>query len=211
MHYSPPTLAVMEKPADTQFPIHDLLSRRWSPRAFAERSVEPEKIQRLFEAARWASSCFNEQPWGFIIALADQPVEHAKLLSCLVEGNQVWAKQAPLLIITLAKLNFDHHGQPNRHAMHDVGLAVGNLVVQATAMDLVVHQMAGILPDMIRTCYSLPSGYEPVTGIALGYPGDPRTLPTEIRERELASRSRKPLQEFVFSKTWGQAPDILKA
>ena len=199
----------MEKPADTQFPIHDLLSRRWSPRAFADRPVELEKIQRLFEAARWASSCFNEQPWVFIMASADQPAEHAKLLSCLVEGNQVWAKRAPLLMITLAKFHFDHNGQPNRHAMHDVGLAVGNLVVQATAMDLVVHQMAGILPDIIRTCYCLPTGYEPVTGMALGYPGDPKTLPTEIRERELASRSRKTLQEFVFSKTWGQTPDFL--
>jgi nitroreductase len=211
MDNSPPTLTAMEKPADTQFPIHDLLSRRWSPRAFAERPVEPEKIQCLLEAARWASSCFNEQPWAFIIASADQPAEHAKLLSCLVESNQVWASRAPVLMISVAKLHFEHNGQPNRHAMHDVGLAVGNLVVQATAMDLVVHQMAGILPDMIRTCYSLPSGYEPVTGIALGYPGDPKTLPTEIRERELAPRSRNHLKKFVFSKTWGQVPDILKA
>lgn len=199
----------MEKPADTHFPIHDLLSRRWSPRAFAERPVEPEKIQRVLEAARWAPSCFNEQPWVFIIATADQPAEHKKLLSCLVEGNQVWAKRAPLLIITVAKQLFDHNGQPNRHAFHDVGLAVGNLVVQATALDLVIHQMAGILPDTIRTSFSVPSGYEPVTGLAIGYSGDPQALPAEVRERENAPRSRKTLQEFVFSKTWGESPEFL--
>ncbi len=199
----------MEKPADTHFPIHDLLSRRWSPRAFAERPVEPEKIQRMLEAARWASSCFNEQPWVFIIATADHAAEHGKLLSCLVEGNQVWAKRAPLLMITVAKQHFDHNGQPNRHAFHDVGLAVGNLVVQATAMDLVVHQMAGILPEVILEGLSLPSGDEPVTGLAIGYPGDLNTLPEEIRERERAPRSRKAVQEFVFAETWGQNPEFL--
>ena len=200
----------MEKPADTQFPIHDLLSRRWSPRAFAERPVEPDKVQRLLEAARWASSCFNEQPWVFIIATAGQPAEHRKLLNCFVEGNQVWAKQAPLLMITVAKLHFDHNGQSNRHAFHDVGLAVGNLVVQATAMDLVVHQMAGILPEIIRECYTLPAGYDPVTGLAIGYQGDLQALPNELREREQASRSRKALPVFVFSETWGQNPKFLK-
>jgi nitroreductase len=199
----------MEKPANTQFPIHDFLSRRWSPRAFAERPVEPEKIQGVLEAARWASSCFNEQPWVFIIATADQPAEHKKLLGCLVEGNQVWAKRAPLLIITVAKQHFDHNGQPNRHAFHDVGLAVGNLVVQATAMDLFVHQMAGILPDTIRTSFSVPSGYEPVTGLAIGYSGDPKALPPEVRDQEHVARSRKTLQEFVFSKTWGEKPEFL--
>ena len=198
----------MEKPADTQIPIHDLIRRRWSPRAFAERPVELEKIQRLLEAARWASSCFNEQPWIFIVASASEPTEHKKLLSCLVEGNQVWAKQAPLLMITVAKLHFDHNGQSNQHAFHDVGLAVGNLVVQATAMDLVVHQMAGILSETIREEYSLPSGYEPVTGLAIGYQGDPSILPSDIQERERAPRSRKALHEFVFSGKWGRNPEF---
>jgi nitroreductase len=199
----------MEKSADTHFPIHELLARRWSPRAFAERPVEPEKIQRVLEAARWAPSCFNEQPWVFIMASAEQPADHGKLLSCLVEGNQVWARHAPLLMLTFAKLHFNHNGQPNRHAFHDVGLAVGNLVVQATAMDLVVHQMAGIFPETIRTYYSVPPEYEPLTGLALGYMGDPSTLPVEIREREEAPRSRHTLQEFVFSKRWGSTPEFL--
>ncbi len=198
----------MDKPADTQYPIHELLSRRWSPRAFAERSVEPAKIQSLLEAARWASSCFNEQPWVFLMATVDKTTEHSQLLSCLAEGNRVWAKRAPLLMMTLAKSNFDHNSKPNRHALHDVGLAVGNLVVQATAMDLVVHQMAGIHPETIRESFAVPSEYEPVTGLAIGYSGDPQTLPSDVREREQAPRSRKRLEEFVFTKTWGETPDI---
>ncbi|MEO6202085.1 MAG: nitroreductase family protein [Nitrospirales bacterium] len=199
----------MEKPADVQFHIHDLLRRRWSPRAFADQPVEREKIQSLLEAARWASSCFNEQPWVFILATIERPENHQKLLSCLVEGNQIWAKRAPLLLLTVAKLHFDHNGEVNRHAYHDVGLAVGNLVIQATAMDLSVHQMAGILPDTIRERYALPAGYEAVTGIAIGYQGDASTLPEALRERELAPRSRKPLREFVFSDTWGQSLECL--
>jgi nitroreductase len=200
---------MMDKTAYTEFPIHDLLSRRWSPRAFADQPVEQEKIQRLVEAARWASSSFNEQPWVFILATNDYPAEHQKLLHCLVEGNQKWAKRAPLLLLTIAKRYFDHNGQLNRHADHDLGLAVGNLVVQATAMDLVVHQMAGILPDKIREGYSLPPGYEAVTGIAIGYQGDENILPDPLRERELAPRSRKSLTEFVFSGTWGHFPEFL--
>lgn len=199
----------MEKPADIQFHIHELLSRRWSPRAFADQPVEREKIQSLLEAARWAPSSFNEQPWIFIIATSDHPGDHQKLISCLVEGNQVWAKRAPLLMLTVAKIHFDHNGQANLHAYHDVGLAVGNLVVQATAMDLAVHQMAGILPDNIRQCYSLPAGYEAVTGIAIGYQGDSTILPDSLREKELAPRSRKSLREFVFAGSWGHSPDFL--
>jgi nitroreductase len=199
----------MDKPADIQFHIHELLSRRWSPRAFADQPVEREKIQRLLEAARWASSCFNEQPWVFILATTEYPENHQKLLSCLLEGNQIWAKRAPLLLLTVAKLHFDHNGQVNRHAYHDVGLAVGNLVMQATAMDLAVHQMAGILPDTVREYYALPAGYEAVTGIAIGYQGDASTLPEPLRDRESAPRSRKPLREFVFSETWGRNPECL--
>ncbi|HNP29036.1 MAG: nitroreductase family protein [Nitrospira sp.] len=199
----------MEKPAEVQFHIHDLLRRRWSPRAFADQPVEREKIQKLLEAARWAPSCFNEQPWVFILATIENPENHQKLLSCLVEGNQIWAKRAPLLLLTVAKLHFDHNGQVNRHAYHDVGLAVGNLVMQATAMDLAVHQMAGILPDTIRERYALPTGYEAVTGIAIGYQGNVSTLPESLRERELAPRSRKSLREFVFSEIWGGTPECL--
>lgn len=199
----------MDKPAETQVPIHELLSRRWSPRAFAEQPVEREKIHSLMEAARWASSSFNEQPWVFILATQDHVSDHQKLLTCLVEGNRLWARRAPLLLLTVAKTYFAHNGRLNRHAYHDLGLAVGNLVVQATAMDLVVHQMAGIHPDKVRECYALPEGHEAVTGMAIGYQGDANDLPDPLRERELAPRSRRPFTEFVFSGTWGHFPEFL--
>ena len=202
---------VMEKPAETQYPIHDLLRRRWSPRAFSDRRVDPAIMRSLLEAARWAPSSYNEQPWSFIVATKDDPVEFGRLLSCLVEGNIQWAQHAPVLMVSVARLYFEDDGKPNRHAFHDVGLAVANLIVQATALGLVVHQMAGIFPDKIRELYGIPEGYEAVAGIALGYPGDPQSLPEELRKRELAPRERKPLTEFVFSGRWGRTSPLVSA
>ncbi|TLY33034.1 MAG: nitroreductase [Nitrospirae bacterium] len=199
----------MEKPAETQYPIHDLLRRRWSPRAFSDRRVDPAIMRSLLEAARWAPSSYNEQPWSFIVATKDDTAEFSRLLSCLVEGNIQWAQHAPVLMVSVARLSFEDDGKPNRHAFHDVGLAVANLIVQATALGLVVHQMAGILPDKIRELYGIPEGYEAVAGIALGYPGDPQSLPEGLRKRELAPRERKPLTEFVFSGSWGQTSPLV--
>jgi nitroreductase len=200
---------VMEKPAEAHYPIHDLLRRRWSPRAFSDRRVEPDTLRSLLEAARWAPSSYNEQPWSFIVATKDDPVEFDRLLSCLVEGNIQWAQRAPVLMAPVARLTFEDDGKPNRHAFHDVGLAVANLIVQATALGLVVHQMAGILPDRVRQLYGVPEQYEPVAGIALGYPGDPQSLPEGLRKRELAPRERKPLTEFVFSGRWGRISPLV--
>ena len=194
----------MEKPADTQYPIHELLQRRWSPRAFSARPVEPETLRSLWEAARLAPSSYNEQPWAFLIATKQDHTEYAKLLSCLMEGNVQWAQQAPVLMVSVAKLSFEENGKPNRHAFHDVGLAVANLVTQATVLGLAVHQMAGIYPDKVRELYGIPEKHEPVAGIVLGYPGDPESLPEGLRERELAPRERKPLAEFVFAGRWGR-------
>ncbi|MDA0737782.1 MAG: nitroreductase family protein [Nitrospirae bacterium] len=200
----------MEKPAETSCPIHDPIQQRWSPRSFSDRPVEKENLIRIFEAARWASSCFNEQPWQFIVATKGDPEEYERMLSCLVEGNQEWAKLAPVLILTVAKSTFDHNAKGNPHAWHDVGLAVGNLVIQATTLGLSLHQMAGILPDRIREVYGVPQGFEPVTALALGYAGDPTLLPDELCQREQAPRTRKPLSELVFSETWGQTASIVK-
>jgi nitroreductase len=200
----------MEKPAETSCPLHDPIQRRWSPRAFADRPVEKDSLKCLFEAARWASSCFNEQPWQFIVATKDAQKDYECMLSCLVEGNQAWAKLAPVLMLTVAKSTFEHNGKGNPHAWHDVGLAVGNLVIQATVLGLSLHQMAGILPDRIREVYGVPQGFEPVTALALGYAGDPTLLPDELRQREQAPRTRKPLTEVVFSGKWGQASSIVK-
>ena len=199
----------MQNPANPQVPIHSLLQERWSPRAFSQKMVEKDALQSLLEAARWASSCFNEQPWSFLVSTSQEKEEHGKMLSCLAEANQSWAKEAPVLMITIVKLAFAHNGTSNRHASHDVGLAVGNLVVQATALGLGVHQMAGIHPDVAKSLYHIPDTHEALTALALGYFGDPQSLPDALRERELAIRTRQPLSEFVFSGQWGQSSPIV--
>ena len=193
----------MEKPAQTQFPIHELLGKRWSPRAYDERPVEREKLQSLFEAARWAPSSNNEQPWRFVVAIKEDQTEYARLLACLVEGNRKWASRAPVLILSVASLNFEDDSKPNRHAFHDTGMAVENLVLQATALGLAAHQMAGFDVEKARADLKIPSGYEPVAMIAVGYPGDPASLPDRLRERELQPRSRQPISEWTFSGQWG--------
>ena len=195
----------IEKLAETRYPIHDLLKRRWSPRAFSDRHVEPEKLFSLFEAARWAPSCNNEQPWHFLVADKKDQKEFQRILDCLAEGNRVWAQHAPVLLISVARMKFTDSEDSNRHALHDVGLAVANLVMQATALDLAVHQMAGFDVERARQNFSIPAGFEPVTAIALGYPGDPDSLPERLRSRELAKRSRKPLTDFLYSGQWGQS------
>jgi nitroreductase len=199
----------MMKAASNDYPIHDLLKRRWSPRAFADRPVEPDKLRSLLEAARWAPSSFNEQPWVFLVGTRDRPEEYDRVLGCLVEFNQTWAKSAPVLMLTVAHLAFDLNGQPNRHAFHDVGLAMANLTMQATAEGLAVHQMAGIVPDKVRAAFGVPGGWEPVAAAAIGYFGDPDSLPEELRKRELAPSIRKPLRSFVFTGGWGKASPLL--
>src|SRR6266852_5236618 len=183
----------MEKPAPTDYPIEEILRRRWSRRAFSDRIVESEKLLSLFEAARWAPSSFNEQPWYFMVATKQEPEKHARLLSCLVEKNQQWARLAPVLMVSVAKLNFEKTGKPNRHAFHDVGLAVGNMIVQATALDLFVHKMAGFSPERVREIYGVPPNFEPVAAIAIGYAADIDALTEPFRQRELRERSRNPI------------------
>jgi len=201
---------MIEKAADTRVPIHDLLRRRWSPRAFADRSVEPEKLQSLFEAARWAPSSYNEQPWRFICCTKDHPADHERFLSILAEGNVPWARHAPVLILSVANTQFTHNGKPNRHALHDVGLAAENLVIQAVALGLVVHQMAGYDAAKARTVFGVPDDYEPAAAIAVGYQGDPDRLPQPLRDREAAPRTRKPLEEIVFGGRWAEPSVLVK-
>src|SRR6266568_5245105 len=194
----------MEKPAQTDYPIEEILRRRWSPRAFSDRMVESEKLQSLFEAARWAPSSFNEQPWSFIVATKQKLEAHARLLSCLVEKNQQWASLAPVLMVSVAKLKFEKTGKPNRHAFHDVGLAMGNMLVEATALGLFIHQMAGFSPEKVREIYGVPEGFEPVAAIAIGYGADPSAAPEAFRQQETAPRSRKSINSFVFEGKWGE-------
>ena len=198
------------RPASTSAPIHGIISHRWSPRAFASRPVEPEKLRSLLEAARWAASAYNAQPWSFIVATKDDPENFQRVLECFVEFNQSWARHAPVVALTAACLKFPHNGQPNRHAFHDVGQAAANLAVQAAEFGLQIHQMAGIDPEKARKTFGVPQDYDVVAGIALGYPGDPASLPDPLRERELAPRERKPLASFVYTGQWGNASPLVK-
>jgi nitroreductase len=200
---------MMEKPADTQYPIHELLKRRWSPRAFSDRRVEPDTLRSLLEAARWAPSSNNAQPWSLLVATKEDPGGFGGLVDCLMEGNIPWAQRAPVLMASVARMFFEDNGKPNRHAFHDVGQAVANLTVQATALGLVVHQMAGFHPEKVRELYGVPKEFEPVAMIALGYPGDPESLPERLKAREVAPRERKPLTEIVFAGRWGKTSSIV--
>jgi nitroreductase len=204
-------MAETKKPAPAGAPIHDLLVHRWSPRAFENKAVEPEKLRTVFEAARWAASSYNGQPWNFIIATKDDHKNFQRVLDSFVEFNQGWAKHAPVIGLSVAQLKFQHNGQPNRHAFHDVGQAATSLAVQATALGLQLHQMAGIDPEKAREIFNIPEGYEAVAGFALGYPGDASALPDQLRERERGPRERRPLSSFVFEGDWGKAAPFTKA
>ena len=193
----------MDKPADTRYPIHEHIAARWSPLAFARRPVETGKLHRIFEAARWAPSSFNEQPWGFIVGTRENEEAHRAIADCLVEGNRVWAEAAPVLMISVAKLTLDRNGKPNRHAYHDLGQAVAMMLVQATELGLVTHQMGGFDQDKARATLGIPDNYDPVAGIALGYPGDAEKLPPELQKREYAPRQRKGFEEFVWLGEFG--------
>ncbi len=199
----------IDKSAQTQYPIADLLRQRWSPLAFSDRMVEPEKLRSVLEAARWAASSFNEQPWSLIVATKENQAEFNCLLNCLAEGNQEWARNAPVLILSVAKLHFERNGKENRHAFHDVGAAAATLAIQATALGLFIHQMAGFDIPKARQVYSIAEGYEPVAAIALGYFGDPQTLSERLQQRESSPRTRKPLGEFVFSGSWNQTSPLV--
>jgi nitroreductase len=198
-----------KKPAPAVVPIHELIANRWSPRAFDSRAVEPEKLRAVFEAARWAASSYNAQPWYFIIGTRDDSENFKKVLDSFVEFNQSWAKNAPVVGLSVAGLKMPHDGSANRHAFHDVGQAATSLALEATALGLQIHQMAGIMPDKARETFGIPAGYEAVAGFAMGYPGDPASLPDPLRQREQGARERKPVSSFVFSGQWGQTAPLL--
>lgn len=200
----------MSMQAPTDVAINPLLAGRWSPYAFAERPVAPADLRALFEAVRWAPSSYNAQPWHYLLATRENPEEFARLLSCLVEPNQAWAKFAPVLALGISRLNFSHNDKPNRAALHDLGLASAQLLVEATARGLAVHQMIGILPDKARELYQVPEGFEILTGLAIGYAGDPKRLPEGMQDRDAVRRPRKPVREFLFSGKWGEVSPLAK-
>ncbi len=199
-----------EKRISTDYPIYAILAERWSPYAFKKRPILQTDLCSLFEAARWSASSYNEQPWSYMVATQEDPEHFQQLLSCLDEFNQSWAKDAPVLALGIASLKFTLNGKENRAAHHDLGAASGNIAVEATARGICVHQMIGILPEKARDLFKIPPDFEAWTAMAIGYPGDPTTLPDNFRERDLSVRQRKPLEQFVFGGKWG-APSSLVA
>lgn len=193
----------MVKRADPDWPIQDVLARRWSPYAFADRDVPVAELRSLFEAARWAPSSYNEQPWSYLVALRRDADAFERMLSCLVEFNRRWARHVPVLVLGVVRTRYETREGVNPAAEHDLGLAAGSLLVEATARGLMVHQMIGIEPERARAVFSIPDDWAPLTAIAIGYPGDPNTLPDALRERDLRPRTRKPQSAFVFAHRFG--------
>lgn len=182
---------------NTRYHIHDLIRMRWSPRAFTDRAVEQDKINSMFEAARWAPSSMNEQPWSFIYGTKDEGETFGQIVSCLNYRNQLWAREAPVLILTVAFKTLRRNGQVNRVALYDLGQAVMNLIVQATSMDLHVHQMGGFSQDTARQIFNIPENAEPVTVIAVGYHGDVNRLFDDFAATEYNPQVRRDISLFV--------------
>lgn len=174
--------------------IHELIKSRYSPRAFSDRSVPIETIRILMEAARWAASSRNEQPWRFVVAHREDDEEgFARMFDCLTPGNREWAHAAPVLVLSIASTHLARNGKPNRHARHDVGLAVSQMTFQAAAIGLMVHQMGGFDAERARTTFEIPEGFEPLTVIAVGYPG----------EEQRQSKPRRAQADTVFKTRFG--------
>lgn len=192
------------KKVDTDSPLLPAIAHRWSPRAFLDKPVPADVLKTLFEAARWAASCFNEQPWRYCVAQKSNPDEFEKLLAILVPKNQEWAKAAPVLFLSIARKTFTHNNTPNRHGMHDTGAASATLAIQAAALGLQLHQMAGYDADKARLVLKIPAEFEPCAAGALGYPGPAASLPETFQKGELAPRPRKALAELLFTSTFGE-------
>jgi nitroreductase len=194
----------MEKPANTTTEIHPVIKKRWSPRSFNENPVDQATLEKLFESARWAPSSFNEQPWRFIVGLkGDETFE--KIVDCLDKFNQNWARHAAVLAITVVKKTFSKNQKPNRVHKFDLGQSVAYITFQAYDLGLVMHQMAGLSLDKARLRFNIPQDYDPLTAFALGYQGPAARLPEDLRQSELAERSRRPLDELVFKNQFGNS------
>ncbi len=199
-----------DKPAHTRVPIDNLIARRWSGRAFDRNSpVSRVHLTALLEAARWAPSCNGDQPWRYIVwdRFTDGESWH-KAFECLSEGNRAWVKNAPLLLLATAHRIFDHNGKPNRWGQYDTGAASENLCLQAVALGLMAHQMGGFDAEKVRTTFHVPDQFDCMAMIAVGHPADPDILDSPYRERELAERARKPLEELFFEGAWQKTIDI---
>ncbi|MFT6394788.1 MAG: nitroreductase [Methylophilaceae bacterium] len=197
----------MKKPATTQAPVHDIIANRWSPRAYdASKPVSQAQIISMLEAARWAPSCFGDEPWRFIVW--DKNKDAAaweKAFDCIVQGNQGWAKDAPVFVLICAGTLFEQNQKPNRWGAYDTGAAAVSLSLQATSMGLVTHQMGGFDGEKTRAAFNIPEQFEMMSMMAVGYIADVDALPEEAKERTLAPRKRKPLGELFYEGVWNQS------
>jgi nitroreductase len=201
---------MQDRKAETSVPFHELLARRWSPRAFdTNRTVSREQLAALLEAARWAPSCNGDEPWRYIVSDRERDADGwQKAFDCLSENNRKWVKNVPLLLLSCAGSTFGHSGKPNRYAQHDTGAASVCLALQGLALGLAVHQMGGYDAAKARASFGIPEEYTPMAMIAVGYQAAPDVLDEETKTKELRPRSRKPLASIFFEGTWGRSIEI---
>ena len=197
---------MLEKDAVTSVPIHDLLRRRWSPRAFdANRPVSRAQLAALLEAARWSPSCNGVEPWRYLIWDRKQDAEgFEKAFDCLSDSNKLWVKNVPLLMLAVASSDPLPPDRPNRWTQHDVGMASMSIVLQAVALGLAAHQMAGYNVEKARAAFGIPAEFTPMAMIAVGYQAEPDVLDEVTKKKELTVRARKPLGERFFEGGWGK-------
>ncbi len=197
----------MHNPAITQVNIDETLANRWSGRAYdAAKSVSSEQMTALLEAARWAPSCFGDQPWRFVVW--DKNIDAQswqQAFDCLAPSNQAWVKDGSVLLLVCADTLFNHNQQPNRWAQYDSGAAAENLCLQASSMGLMAHQMGGFNADLAREKFSIPAQFTLMAMVCVGYAADIATVTGEALVRETAARSRRPLNELFFANSWGQS------
>jgi nitroreductase len=178
--------------------VLDIILKRWSPRAFSDKAVSGEDLKKIFEAARWAASSYNEQPWRFLVGHKGDET-YKKIFDSLVEFNQGWAKSAPVLILSVGKKTFTGNGAPNGYGIHDTGAATAYIGLQATALGLYTHSMAAFDHHKVAAAFGIPDDFATGSVTALGYFGDPNTLPDQLKQQEVSPRQRKPLEEIVFT------------
>ena len=193
----------MKKQANNKYPILEEIRQRWSPRAYSDKAVEKEKLQSIFEAARWAPSAFNEQPWRFIVGRKGEKTWDL-ILETLGEWNQKWAGKAPVLVINIGKKTSSFNSKPNATYAYDTGQAVAMMVTEAVNQGMIAHQMSGFSAEKATELFDIPEDYQPISVTAIGYLGDPDQLPEDMRKSELEDRKRKPLAETVFSGKFGE-------
>lgn len=197
----------MNKDANNIYPLHPLLKKRWSPRAFDSRAIEPWKLQSVFEAVRWSPSGGNQQPWRFIIGYKGDET-YGNIFSTLEKYNKVWVENAPVMVLTIGKNMINNKDIPNPSYRYDVGQSVAHLSIQATELGLYVHQMGGFDPGMARSIFNIPEQFDPCTVFVMGYMGELSVLDDFNQKREVLPRERINFDEFIFSGTFGKTTTL---